>query len=242
MARIRRRPAVVWLPNAGEPLISDDGTLVTFVHDVGPGAAGRVVSVHKLTSDQPAETSLVDGGFPTLSDFEGSAYRLRRIVGKCFTSCAQSEPAGSGITPVVFYLTAGFIVLRVDPLTGEPANEAQADAFYNPQNFGSERDPWIWRRTWLISNNNDAIGSSLAASYPTSNVEYGSVADGPHIDAKTARRVSDEERLFFVAASQGVESFGTGQPNNTAAVRWFLDYRLLASMLKNSGNRRNASR
>jgi len=28
--------------------------------------------------------------------------------------------------------------------------------------------------------------------------DYGSVLDGSHIDQKTARRVSDEERLFFV--------------------------------------------
>lgn len=236
MARIRRRPAVVWLPNAGSPLLTDDSVLINFIHDVASGAAGRVISVHPLTSDHPAESSLVlFGDLPTLADYEGSAYRLRRIVGKCDIHLSGVQLAN---TPAVVWCTAGFIVLRVDPLTGDPANNAAADAFYNPQVFGSERDPWIWRRSWILGD-----GGSIGASSgrPRGTANYGSVADGPHIDAKTARRISDEERLFFVAASQGIVQNGTaGQ--NTVPVRWSLDYRILASMLKNSGNRRNASR
>jgi len=239
MAKFRRRPAVVWLPNAGAPLLDDTSILITFVHDVGSGAAGRVVSVHPMVPDHPAEASMVAiGDLPTLNDYEGSAYRLRRIVGKCMVAAAQQEDSTANGRPDTIWCTAGFIILRVDPLTGDPVSLASADALYNPQGFGTERDPWIWRRSWTIAN--QLVADSFNTALPSSNAEYGSVADGPHIDAKTARRISDEERLFFVAATQSLRALGQG--TETHPVLWTLDYRVLASMQKNSGNRRNASR
>lgn len=242
MARRTRRPAVVWLPCFPTTSFTNDGIALRVVHDISSAGNGRITSVHQLTIDNPAEQLIANADPATLSDFEGSAYRLRRIVGKCFVGINQADAAATG-DPTIVYCTAGFIVLRVDPLTGLPIGIAAADANYSPQAFGSERDPWIWRRSWMLgvsAANPSVVTTSNATCWPPSNSFDGSVADGPHVDAKTARAVKDEERLFFVACTQFVE--GLGQGETTRPVTWSLDYRLLASMYKSSGNRRNASR
>lgn len=232
----KRKPGVVWLPALPEASISNDGIILVVEHDISGPTGSRITSVHSLTLDNPAEQAVAVGDSTSLSDFEGSAYRLRRIVGKFFGAITQNQDAAGLPTAVI--TTVGFIVLRVDPITGLPVGGGAADANYSPQAFGSERDPWIWRRSYILSN--ALAANTFANAWPTATTDYGSVSDGPHIDAKTARVVKDEERLFFVISTSVFERLGTGQ--ETTPVKYALDYRILASMLKMSGNRRNASR
>lgn len=86
--------------------------------------------------------------------------------------------------------------------------------------------------------NSFANDTTLLTDWPRSTSDYGSVYDGPHIDQKTARRISKEERLFFILSGVNVGNAAT----TAGAVRLVLDYRLLASPLRVMGNRRNASR
>lgn len=79
-----------------------------------------------------------------------------------------------------------------------------------------------------------------AMSFPTTTANYGSVADGPHIDAKTNRIIGPEQRLYFVAAAQSFP-IGSSDYHNPGVVRCYLDYRLLGSLMR-ATNRRNASR
>lgn len=79
-----------------------------------------------------------------------------------------------------------------------------------------------------------------AVSFPQTTAHYGSVADGPHIDAKTNRIIGPEQRLFFVAAAQAFP-IGSSDYHNPGVVRCYLDYRLLGSLMR-ATNRRNASR
>lgn len=232
VGRRNRKPAVVWLPSNPEHPVDNASNFETFIHDSAGPNGSTVTSTSHLTFDEPSELRVAAAELTSLADFEVSAYRLRRIVGKCFVNVVQlGDPTG----PSVIAATAGFIVLRVDPFNGLPLSAANQ---YNLTRFGSERDPWVWRRTWLLANNK--APSDFAISVPEGNQEYGSVADGPHIDAKTARRISDEERLIFVATTTVIQA-GSNQQAATQ-VRYLLDYRILASMLKSSGNRRNASR
>lgn len=235
--RRTRKAAVVWLPNDGGNTLGSAAVVYKqFQLDV-TGPVGNVVTgIIPLTVDFPAAISTQD----TLSDYEGSAYRLRRIVGKFFCSKEQVEEPDL-TTPIGVIVTAGFIVLRVDP-NGSPLAGLAAFNQYSPATLDSERDPWIWRRSWILSSAGLIAAGGVAgfnANYPITNTEYGSVSDGPHIDAKTARAVKDEERLFFVATSTAMDG---SQGSPVAAVRCVLDYRVLASMYKSSGNRRNASR
>jgi len=75
---------------------------------------------------------------------------------------------------------------------------------------------------------------------PWTNYAHGpAVADGPHIDQKTARTVSLEERLFLDVSVTNVD---VGAEGNDFSVNVVTDLRVLGSMRSGSGNRRNSSR
>lgn len=234
----------MWLPNTGHQATGADQFIVGS-NAVGPtfGAGGLNTTINSLTLDYPADAVRAGAVQPlSLSDYQGSGYRLRRVVGKFFCGIDQDVGDGQGNSyPEAALVAAGLIVLRVDSTTGAPLNATAND--YSPLNLDNVQDPWIWRRTWMLSNFQGFAGGGGAHTaysyYPITNAEYGSVKDGPHLDQKTARRVSDEERLFLVVS--------TVYPSGLAAdvagtVRWVFDYRILASPLRSMGNRRNASR
>lgn len=229
----KTKPAVVWLPSDGGNSIGAANVIPKVVVVTVDGPSGNTASGGiPLVPDEPS-TLAADR---SLSDYEGSAYRLRRVVGKIWVGVEQDlePPVGS---PDVALATAGLIILRVDD-NGNPLQGA-ATPIYNPHIINSERDPWIWRRSWMLSNLLTPPGGiSPQARYPATNAGYGSVMDGPHVDAKTARSVKDEERLFLIVALMAVN----GAEQATLNSRWFIDLRVLATMYKSSGNRRNASR
>lgn len=242
MATRRRRPGVVWLPNTGENAVGGATTnsLINVVQlDVGGPLGTTVSGASPVVLDVPSSSGVA--GADTLSDFEGSAYRLRRIVGKIFAIAAQ-DPEQEVEAPAAGIFTAGYIILRVDQ-NGAPIG-GTTGANYNPQLLDSERDPWIWRRSWFLSNNANPLTTGVVGDFlkhgPQSTMEYGSVLDGGHVDAKTARSVKDEERLFFVVALTALS--GASAEQQDFSVRVWYENRVLASMYKQSGNRRNASR
>lgn len=63
--------------------------------------------------------------------------------------------------------------------------------------------------------------------------------EGPHVDAKTARIVGPDQRLFLVVTNtiQGGSAAG-----GVSSCEVITDLRVLASMRSSQGNRRNASR
>lgn len=250
--RTRRRPKVVWLPiditnrmrEAGPaPLGSASAgfQIGLVVSPTSPSLGGGGQTLLPVVKDEP---QIITGLTETLSDLEGSAYRLRRIVGKIFVQPAQISTLQNANNATSWMVTAGFIILRVDvngaPMAGN-ANE------YDPQSLDSTRDPWIWRRSWAVSDQQQ-IASLNAASpdakqliYPSSNINGygGGVLDGPHVDAKTARVVADEERLFLVFGAVALDGSSQG---DDSVINIFGEVRVLASMRTQSGNRRNASR
>lgn len=236
MARIRRKPRVVWLPASTErSFIPSSATTLIGTSFVISGPAGNFATqASPIVVDVPAG-STTDA---TLSDFEGSAYRLRRIVGKIFAGIKATEFT---VEPGAIIFYAGFIVLRVDT-AGNPLAGIANLINYHPGLLEAERDPWIWRRSWLLGNRIvDAPSLPGIEGFNTAHGgtwDYGSVADGPHVDAKTARIISDEERLFLIT---GATALG-GTQGAFATVTWCADLRVLASMKTSSGNRRNASR
>lgn len=249
MARRTRRPAVVWLPLSTEGRIGTVAGATTGTDSASfffavntPGFGGTAgTQVLPMVKDEPQG---IAGQAETLSDLEGSAYRLRRIVGKLFIQPEQIA-AAAPTDATSFLITAGFIILRVD---GSGTVLSGAGATYDTQILDNTRDPWIWRRSWMLSNQaginalNIAVPDSKILIFPSSTINGygGGVADGPHVDAKTARVVSDEERLFLVVSALPID--GTDQIGNATQVAVFGEVRVLASMRKQSGNRRNASR
>lgn len=236
MARgFRRKPRVVWLPT--DPTFAVDGNMqggsnvgTFFIDSAGPAAIGFATNadiplvIDNQLTPVPGTTSL--------ADIESSGYRLRRIVGKVYCALTQvvQDDAGAVLVAV------GFIVRRVNP-DGTPAFAA---ARRQPTFQENIPDPWIWRRTWILANGSSSqVETSFVDSANFSNMEGGpSAVDGPHVDAKTARIIGPEERLFMSASVTLLNSSDAA----VMSTRFAYDFRVLASMRTSSGNRRNASR
>jgi len=231
--RRRTKPRVVWLPptNANSLGAAATAGYQIFVLDLAGVTGSFVVGEIPLTIDAQSDPLAPES---SLADVENSGYRLRRIVGKIFVVCLQNVEN----TPASAIVTAGIIVRRAEESTG--ASLAALDTTGETSSPGEIRnygDPWIWRRSWLLANNT-ATGAPTG-QLPESNLEYGSAVDGPHVDQKTARIVSSEERLFLNVSATRSDG-GAGELVTQFAVT--TDLRVLASMRTSSGNRRNASR
>jgi len=232
MAR-RRRTRYQWLYNTGT---------------IGPGAnVEDTSSGRELTITTPVNAtqsvSIVDLLLDTSSDeqpttlplgvYQNNDYVIKRIVGKCFVNF---EAGGATANPAAI-VTAGIFVARAGDADDVAGAEnfpigaaglgAQAVDNYSPNRAETIREPWIWRRQWILGNPSIPAGVG-GQNYPSTSAGYGSVADGPHIDAKTGRRVGSDERLFFVLSSRNY-------PVNIAGdaaifIRCWLDYRVLGAM------------
>jgi len=225
-SRFKRRPRVVWLPNETAFNLANKSAS-TIVQAVGPGAISlEGVNAIPLVFDQPFQGS----AGTSLADIESSGYRLRRVVGKIYASVEQKEAADGGAV----LCTAGIIVLRVDD-AGVATNPS-----ISPQGIQNVSDPWVWRRTWVLANGSSTnINTQFVDSSPFSNYEGGpSAVDGPHIDQKTARIVSTEERLHLVLSTTLLHTADA----EASEVQWLWDLRVLGSLRSSSGNRRNAVR
>jgi len=234
----RTRPRVVWLPGTnansvggGAAGTEDNHVQTMFVSLASPVSAGDS-SVGEIPLVIDSQDDVLDP-VTSLSDIENSGYRLRRIVGKIFL---RYEPEGAVDSPERVLVTAGIIVRRSDAVTGISYAVGTANAtLVNPQFIHNDGDPWVWRRSWIfkqtrVTDLNIEAGSNYGFN-------AGSVADGPHVDAKTARIVSSEERLFLDVGVLALDS-----SNDSGVVVVHADLRCLASMRTSAGNRRNASR
>lgn len=247
----KRKVKVVWLPQDLEnrlgqaPLVASSGTTSsTILHfftgnPLGDSATTEEIPlVHDFTGPIGTGAGLGDAEL-SLADIASSGYRLRRIVGK-LSFAAQQIAAADSTTATIFHLTAGIIVRRINR-SGQSEASVSGGAQQEDINVASldnTMDPWIWRRSWNIANQLGVDPNQL--SYPESNDKYGGgVMDGPHVDAKTARIIGPEERLFLDVTVEGINGASQGPPG---AIIMIGDIRCLGSLRSNVGNRRNASR
>jgi len=256
----RRKPRVVWLPVHGRDF--SDGTPENFGNGIGGSLTvfndGQIYTdIQPVTFDYSDSSAAEEGTeFRSLQDLtSGNAYRLRRIVGKCHIAALQENNSEAEFP--CLDVAAGFMVCRTDSSGNvlSDALDAAGNKVSGPLAQDGAEDPWIWRRRWfltplcpILSYTTGSIGADqfavqtalgIQGQWPHTTAHYGSVQDGPHIDQKTARVISREERLTFWLQSRVTN--GAGNSNNGTLV-WNLDLRLLASLRSQSGNRRNASR
>lgn len=245
----RKKPRVVWLPTTNTNSVDTNASSTWSVVSAGitgaanaSGAPATVIEV-PVVMDGTASDPL--SATSSLADIESSGYRLRRIVGKIYCFIAQTALASEDLWGV----SAGFIIRRSDPATGGSQASSTGQDQLDPANIDNSMDPWIWRRSWLLSNyftgsgsitvNQNRLedlihsngGNNYGRAYPGGN------AEGPHVDQKTARIVGPEERLFLNISATPIITSST----DTSLVVIY-DLRCLASMRQNIGNRRNASR
>lgn len=254
----RKRPKVAWFPTfGGEENVQHDaepwaGVEAEVNFDTSVPGDGVIYNAFPLTFDasKAALDAAQSTNVPTIRDIvQGNEWRLRRIVGKAFISTWHST-LGSSYTSLLD-VALGFIVCECHD-DGTPTTDFNQ---VNPLAQDSMEDPWIWRRRWML-NPFAPVVQNLATSsqnnpglwgYPQTTSDYGSVADGPHIDAKTARVIHRSERLFAIVAARRFSNWGADDPPSPGfadtGLRLFLDYRLLGSLRGTTyGNRGNAAR
>jgi len=246
--RGRRRTKYTWLPSIGEaggqgtglpPRINDDiGFDFALSVAADPTLQETGIAIAPLVFDAPYETSSLLGTTGVAADtplswFLQNEYILRRIVGNLFiTVDSRTENVNA---PAAALVGAGFFVARADDTranTDQPigASEGLQDAVpnskgaifnYSPLSPTTAREPWIWRRTWIlspwgariISGANAPISPSGASNlaalidtgggyFPPTNVEYRTDKTNHYVDAKTVRRVRQDERLWLVIAAR----------------------------------------
>lgn len=247
--RRRRKPRVLWLPNVGteyNPSLNVNENSAAIIFSVGSLATGAQTVEAPLVLDNPREVGETGAPLATLqklslSQTEDHGYRLRRIVGNIFFSAENGNSQNVCASAVL--IEAGLIVRRVDAELGTSlAGAADTDV----GSLQNNQDPWIWRRNWILSPANTGANSTdeqiAYRRFPGTNVEYGSAKEGCAVDQKTARVVGPEERLFLDVSIWELPMPATFTHTAQVTVNCFFDYRVLASIHVNRGNRNNASR
>lgn len=257
MRRTKRRARYTWLPTVGTaspagPESDDNSSGRSFSLDI-PADGSSNVLISTLTFDEPQEGDKLLQSTSPLGTILGNEYFLKRIVGKIFImhQGGVNSAAGDPSLPAAALVGVGFFVARANdesqgadsPIGSASLSERQEN--YSPLSEDAIREPWIWRRTWVLGNplmraNREGLAFSGVAAqettfegvfFPPTTAAYGSVADGPHIDAKTARRIKQDERLFFVVATR-IWDQSPIPVNNTGLLRGYLDFRLLGALRK----------
>lgn len=248
MRRTRRRPKVVWLPPDPYNRV---GTAQGAITDTNAPSIGKVFIEPSGTVSEGSQYGTtvplvgdgtnsqgfiigVQGANPnSLSDLFNSGYRLRRIVGNIF--CGRVQRSGFEYQVNNWMLTAAFQVMRVDQ-SGLPVDTPAA----NPDTYVNQENPWIWRRSWILTNFGvDPLGPRIPMG-SSNNFGGGSVKEGTFVDAKTARIIGPDERLFMNFVVTSMDQTTWEGVDDTIEILWNL--RVVASLRSNIGNRRNASR
>jgi len=241
----RARRKFTWLPTIGTAgaAASDNASGREFELDTNANGTTNVI-ISELTFDEPSEGDFLDSTFNKLSEIIGSEWFLKRVVGKLFIGrVTLSAPDPEQTAHPGILVGAGFFVARSDDRQG-PAGAKQPIGSatltervenYNPLGEECIREPWLWRRTWVIGgDSNRNLGESGFRNFPASNAFYGSMSDGPHIDARTARRIGQDDRLFFAVATMGLP---IGQiVDEPTVIDGYLDFRLLGALRRARGD------
>lgn len=258
--RFRRKSRYQWFPTIGTAGLDDE-----FEFDDYSGRTFTVpVAANQLTSNTIIAPVTIDTQFDTadsvigdrrgLQDELGQSWFLKRLVGQLFLE-KQYNSANEEFAALA--VSAGFFVARCDdndttPLSPSAQQPIGADilgratANYGPIRSANISEPWIWRRTWILGRGmqppstflgNINTGSlAFGANFPNTTAAYGTDHTNGYIDAKTARRIRKEERLFFVVQAK-VASLEIGSvPTSAAAtnVVGYLDLRILGQLRRNS--------
>jgi len=264
--RRKRRNRGMWLPVRGQFVGPDPETSnISSGFEIsltvpGPAAVPNVVTqIIPLTTDIPIDDDEIQGNsIRSMADIVGHDYFLKRIVGKLIVGRRNLGVANQfDQYPDCFEATvfgAGICVARAnDSASGGGADTPTASATpaerndnYSPLEADTIRNPWIWRRTWVLGTQGLAYTAlcdptafrPAESAFPCSTALYGSVQDGPHIDAKTKRVVRHKDRLWLCLSAWSLSAGGAQPSADEAFLFGYFDYRLFGSLIRprNRGN------
>jgi len=258
----RRRTRYTWLPTDGLFLTANndfDTANIPWTLTV-PNTGAPTVAITRVTFDSPTnqEGGAID--FNTnLGEILNNEYIIRRIVGNCFAEFPPQRNANGDPSLVsAVNLAAGIFIARAeDEATAagivRPIGTGtiqQSWNNYGPHAFSTIREPWIWRRQWILGNPaararnagqaaaNAAVGvtggaaavGNFGAEHPSTNTLYSAGSDA-HIDQQTMRRVGNDNRLWCVVAAWNTQNINAIQEVGEPALLFGLwDLRVLGAL------------
>lgn len=256
MARRRRRRRGTWFPNLGtlgpnaDPDDDDPGLWgqLAIGGEVNPAATS--LAILPLTFDEAREDEELEAD-TTLADFLGSEYVVERILGTIFVA-RRTTTAVSRVPAIK--VTAGIFVARQEDSTHEAVGEgalpigtqtaSEARENYSPMTNSTIREPWMWRRSWILGNtalqadNSQTVFQNTQSvhNFPPTNVGYLGMMTGPYVDVKSKRHVRQDDRLYFIIAGRNLSDNWTAPFNENDTieepVQFHFDYRIFGRLVK----------
>lgn len=238
--RRKRKQRGTWFPvlgnNAGPE--GEDLPVAGIYASIPVPHAGNISTVvSQLTYDTPKEEVANQADGTSLADVIGSAWSLRRIVGKLWCERTTEQLNAMPLIKV----GVGFFVARAagndDSTTSnlpvgygsvsDPYDQVRGNN-YSPLSMTTQREPWIWRRVWVL-------GGGVSEGIPNINWTAQSALDGPHIDAKTRRIIASDNRLWVAFSAVLIPPQRNESSPLAEYVDFHLDYRLFG-FLRRSRN------
>lgn len=246
----KRRKRFTWMPVLGTKISNiepDDGRTVSgraFGIDVFPpsgdpfpGSQGsQNVLIFPLIPDVPIDGTVAADQILPLEAIIGNEWFCERIVGSIFVGFRTPDTGELRARSVL--VTAGVFVARandqgsgggVDQPIGS-ASAAERRDNYGPQSVDAIREPWMFRRSWMLGGAPDI--AQAFSFFPTSNVFYGDMRSGPHIDVKSVRRIGQDDRLWFAVSTVALGPRTGVEETFTQGVQGYVDVRILGNTRK----------
>lgn len=269
MRKFKRKRKFTWFPirgSEGPEGTNDDFSSLVGSFFVTPDGSSTV-TISPLIPDVPMEGDTIDQNAPgQLVQALGQEYYVERIVGKChLAATGPVDDVPSAEAPKTIQIGCGIFVARANdedvgggfntPIGSATLAERQEN--YSPLGVDAIREPWMWRRSWVLStgrpsNVPQAQGVPFGITHTvipnvgpivhpgtTSNNQMGSALDGPHFDIKSVRRVGNDERLWLVVATRALDIILNQRAPNTSldpangnGVHMVFDYRVLGRLTR----------
>lgn len=225
--RRRRRSNGAWLPIAptywGDSELGTTTYQSTLTFNSNQDQGDSTIVATPLVLDQTQEIDTTDPGVSMRDLVEGQEYLLQRVVGQVWMAAEQLTPGDPTSPHSIGWL--GCIALAVLPVDDiDPQTPGIPAQDWNPFLAQNVMQPWLWRRTWRLSNNL----SGIYYQYPPTSSHYGGNANGGFLDTKgTKRRIRKEQRLFLIAGGM-VLDITTGE--DISQMQFGLDLRVFGGM------------
>lgn len=244
MVRRRRQRKFTWMPgigSVGSNAAVDNSVIFLNSLTVAPNPAasvgtrgGPITSFFvPLIQDKPLEPQLQNEVAGSLNNVTGNEWFCERIVGDIFAGVRLGIEQDGGPRTVAF--TVGIFVARADNVTGNlpvgalqnTSANSETALSYAPLALNTIREPWMFRRTWVLGRSFD--GTDGLAQNPSVNSFYSTMHNGPHIDVKSVRRIGNDERLWLVTNTQDWSINGPN-PTEPGLVDVAIDVRVLGAL------------
>lgn len=244
MVRRRRQRKFTWMPGIGavgqNAAVDQSYMFLNALPAPANGLAGAgtrggnpSIFIVPLIQDKPLEPGAQNEVAGSLNNVLGNEWFCERIVGDIFVGTRLGTTEDQG--PRTIAVTCGIFVARAGetnpnlPQGASQGTATESQLQFSPAALNTIREPWMWRRTWVLGRSFDTADG--LAQNPSVNSFYATLHNGPHVDVKSVRRIGNDERLWFAVTCTDI-SIGFPAPTEAGLVDVMMDLRVLGALRK----------